>query len=910
MPIINILNRLIDDGVDFRITISLSPPLISMMSDKLLQNRYLIRLNQLIELAIKEVERTKGTEFEGLARMYLYRFMEVRDTFVIRCNKDLLRAFRQLFETGKVELITSCATHGYLPLMVTKESIRAQVAVAVDLFSRHFGSPPKGMWLPECGFSPGVDQVLSEFGILYFFTDSHGITFATPSPEAGVYSPMVTPSGVDVFGRDPETSRQVWDKHFGYPGDYYYREFYRDIGYDLDLPYINGYIGEDGLRIDTGLKYFRITGSTNEKQVYEPERANLRAAEHAENFIFNRVKQLEQLSSGMENPPIITAPYDAELFGHWWYEGPNWIDFVFRKIHYDQNTVKAITPLEYLEKHPVVQMGLPAGSSWGHNGFNEMWLDSSNAWIYRHLNKAEERMVQSAAANRDSSGLTKRALNQMARELLLAQSSDWAFIIKNGTTVEYAKKRIYDHVSRFNRLYWATRNHELNEDEIACLEELDPIFPELDCGIYLPEPTSSGVSTSKIMSNKQKISVLMLSWEFPPRTVGGLSRHVYDLSQALAAQGVKVHVITCHVPGTVSDELVGGVFVHRVYNSAEDTEGFVEWIEQLNEAMIKRAEQLLEIGRFDIIHAHDWLTAHAGIMLKNSYKIPLVSTIHATEFGRNHGIHNDIQRKINQIEWKLTFESWKVICCSKYMACEISQVFQLPGDKIMIIPNGVEVTNITPSAPNLTFREQYAASFEKIIYFVGRLVPEKGVQVLIDAIPMVLERYPDAKFIVSGVGSYREVLMAKARQLGVSHKVFFTGFADDYTRNMLLASSDTAVFPSLYEPFGIVALEAMAAKVPVIVSNTGGLSEVIEDGTDGLKVTPNNSQELANAIVRILSDGGQAERLKQAAWDKVNSVYNWSVIAADTVSVYRETLDDAETNGFISSINTRRRVGT
>lgn len=901
IPLIKVFDSLLADGVDFKITLSLSPPLISMMSDDLLKQRYLRHLEKLIQLAEKETERTRGTEFETVSGMYLDRFREIKDIFVNRYGMNIIRAFARYREKGNVELITCCATHGYLPLMVRKESIKAQVAAAVNLFTRHFGSPPRGMWLPECGYCAGVDEILKANGIQFFFTDTHGIMFSTPSPVNGVFEPLYTPLGVAAFGRDMETSKQVWDMHQGYPGDYCYREFYRDIGYDLELEYIRTYIGENDIRIDTGIKYYRITGKTDQKEVYDPATAAEKAAEHAGNFMFNREKQVEHLTAHMDRRPIIVSPYDAELFGHWWYEGPQWIEFLLRKIHFDQDTVKTITPWEYLNMYPVNQVATLPATSWGHKGYSEMWLDPSNDWIYRHLHRAEERMVASVQAYPKADGLAERALKQMARELMLAQSSDWAFIMKMGTSVDYAQKRSKDHIARFSRLYWALINNDLNEEEIKELEIVDNIFPDIDYRIYKLDasnvvPMERSGQVKKVQNHK----VLMLSWEFPPKTVGGLARHVYDLSRALAVQGEEVHLITCFVPGAKSYELVDGVHVYRVHPVHTDTHDFLDWVERLNQAMIECAHNLIRLHNFDLIHAHDWLVARAGRNLKNSYRLPLISTIHATEFGRNGGIRNDIQRHINQIEWWLTYESWKVICCSKYMACEIAQVFQLPADKIRIIANGVEIKNVKPRLVDPGFHERYAAPWEKIVYFVGRLVPEKGVQVLIEAAPKVLEQYPDAKFVISGKGPHLEHLLELANNLGISHKVFFTGFADDETRNMLLTVSDVAVFPSLYEPFGIVALEAMATRTPVIVSETGGLAEVIEHEVDGLKVYPGNVDSLANAISRLLCDQDLAHRLSQAAWDKVNSVYNWGVIAAETVKVYREVVKEAHTIGYAS----------
>jgi len=899
IPLVKVFDNLLNDGVDFRITVSLSPPLISMMADELLQQRYARHLNKLVELAGKEVDRTTGTEFSDAARMYLSKFTDIREIYINQYGMNLLTAFRKFRDSGMVELITSGATHGFMPLMQRKESVKVQISVAVDVFTKYFGTSPRGIWLPECGYAPGVDDILKEHGIQYFFVDTHGLMLATPSPVHGVYSPVYTPAGVAAFGRDLQTSKQVWDMHQGYPGDFCYREFYRDIGYDLEIDYIRPYIGENEIRIDTGIKYYRITGKTDEKQVYNPKIASERAAEHASNFLYNREKQVQHLAGQMDRPPVIVAPYDAELFGHWWYEGPQWIDYLLRKIYFDQDTVKTITPWEYLNMFPTNQVAALPMSTWGHKGYNEVWLDPVNDWIYRHLHRAEERMAEAAQTFSESGGLRERALKQMARELLLAQSSDWPFIMKMGTSVEYAEKRFKDHISRFSRLYWAVKNDDLDEDEIQTIEFLDNIFPEIDYRIYKPETTNIVPLNAREPQQRLKNhSVMMLSWEFPPKTVGGLARHVYDLSRALAAQGEEIHVITCHVPGAKSYELLDGVHVYRVYPAQTDTHDFLDWVERLNSAMIDCAQNLMKGHRFDLIHAHDWLVAYAGIVLKNVHKIPLISTIHATEYGRNHGIHNEIQNHIHRIEWQLTYQSWKVICCSKYMAREMAQVFQLPADKIRIIANGVEVKNVLPRVVEPGFRNRYAAPWEKVVYFIGRLVPEKGVQVLIQAVPQILKQCPDTKFVISGKGPYQEHLQQLAENLGVSSRVYFTGFSDDDTRNMLFASSDLAVFPSLYEPFGIVALEAMATRVPVIVSDTGGLAEVIEHETDGLKVYPDNVQSLAENIVRLLTDRNLSHMVSLAAWDKVNSIYNWAFIAGETSGVYREVVNEAESMGY------------
>jgi len=467
IPLISVFERLLNDRVDFRLTMSLTPTLLSMLSDGLLQERYLKHINRLIELAHKEVERTRWQgEFHHLANMYLGHFYAARNLFE-RYNRNLVNAFKGFQDAGKIEIITSGATHGYLPLMeITRPSIRAQIKVAVAHYEKIFGRKPIGIWLPECGYYPGYDEILKEAGLKYFFSDAHGILHGSPRPKYGVFAPVYCKSGVACFGRDLESSKQVWSSIEGYPGDYQYREFYRDIGFDLDYEYIRPYIHPDGVRINTGIKYYRITGS-EDKLPYNPHLAREKAAEHAGNFMFNRQRQVEYLSDFMQKKPIIVSPYDAELYGHWWYEGPQWLDFLIRKIIFDQDTIRLITASEYLAENPRNQVITPSMSSWGWKGYNEMWLQGANDWIYRHLHVASERMTELAKKFSHTNGILKRALNQALRELLLAQSSDWGFIMGTGTHTNYAVKRTKDHLLRFTRLYEDIKANTLDEGWLA-----------------------------------------------------------------------------------------------------------------------------------------------------------------------------------------------------------------------------------------------------------------------------------------------------------------------------------------------------------------------------------------------------------------------------------------------------------
>ncbi len=488
IPLLDIFDGLERDGADWRLTMSVTPTLAAMLSDPLLQFRYLRHLDNLIALAQKEIERTRWEPaFHALARMYHDRFQRAREIFVNQYGNNLLHGFRRFFEAGKLELITCAATHGFLPLMtINRNAMRAQIEIGAREFERHFGRRPQGIWLPECGYAPEVDELVRDAGIRYFFTDTHGVLFAEPRPRFGIYAPILCPgSGVAVLGRDTESSKQVWSAVEGYPGDYLYRDFYRDVGFDLEYEYLKPHLHQIGTRHHTGIKYYRITGRTDQKEVYDARAARDKAAEHAGNFMFNREKQVEWLSGAMGGrPALIVAPYDAELFGHWWFEGPEWIDFLLRKIHWDQQTVKTITVPEYLDRYPRLQVCKPAFSSWGYKGYCEVWLEGSNDWIYPHLHECADRMVELARRYPNPSLLQRRALNQAARELLLAQSSDWAFILKTGTMVEYARERTRTHVVNFNHLYEQLNGQDIDERWLGEVERRDNLFPTIDYRLY------------------------------------------------------------------------------------------------------------------------------------------------------------------------------------------------------------------------------------------------------------------------------------------------------------------------------------------------------------------------------------------------------------------------------------------
>ena len=498
IPLLAMMERLVRDQVPFKLTMTVTPTLCAMLQDQLLRERYVRYLDRAVALAEREVERNRDDErLGGLSEFYHTHFQLSRQRF-FQWSGDLLDVFRRLQDDGCLELMASAATHGLLPLLQqSPEAVRAQIFAGCDSHRATFHADPSGFWLPECAYHPGVENILREAGVRWFIVDAHGLMFAEPRPRRAIYAPCFTPAGPAAFARDRDSSRQVWSAAEGYPGDPAYREFYRDIGFELPLEHLWPGTGSL-LRKFTGVKYHRITSRHDgEKELYDPAAAGAVAEAHASHFLDARRKQLNDLRA-LDFDPIIVAPFDAELFGHWWFEGPQFLESLLRKAghghqdlrltskeQYGREDFQLATPTEFLAEHPTQQTVSPAPSSWGENGHLGVWLDKTNSWIYPHLYSAAERIMKLARAHRTTTNeLADRVLKQLARELLLAQSSDWAFLIRTGTAKHYATKRITDHLLRFNRLHDDFVSGDLDEGFLANCEWRDNIFPEIDWRRY------------------------------------------------------------------------------------------------------------------------------------------------------------------------------------------------------------------------------------------------------------------------------------------------------------------------------------------------------------------------------------------------------------------------------------------
>jgi 1,4-alpha-glucan branching enzyme len=475
LPLLDVFDRLAREGIPFALTMSLTPPLAAMLEDDLLRARFEEHLDRLITLCAHEVERTDGDPyFNPIARFYQHRLDRARATW-LACGGRVVQALAAHHATGQLELITCSATHAYLPgLLPCPGALRAQLRLGAAAFHHLVGHRPLGIWLPECAYDPSFDDEISASGLRFTIVDAHGLRHARPRPPFDIHHPVVSPSGVAFFARDQHSSEQVWSREGGYPGNPYYRDFYRDIGYDLPVEQLHGEVGPFNTRVMTGLKYHRITGKTDKKLPYMPGVAAECARRDALDFLQNRTGHAYHLAPTMPVPPVIVAPYDSELFGHWWFEGPQFLEWIFRHAHaHHPHAIRPITLRGYLDRFPTALQATPAASSWGAGGHGEVWVGPAAARFWRHVHHASHRVEHLVRRHQDAAGPRGEALDLAIRELLLLQTSDWPFILSTATTVEYAEARLRSHAARVRRLCAMIEAESVSEADVRWMRELD-----------------------------------------------------------------------------------------------------------------------------------------------------------------------------------------------------------------------------------------------------------------------------------------------------------------------------------------------------------------------------------------------------------------------------------------------------
>ncbi|WP_078550534.1 1,4-alpha-glucan branching protein domain-containing protein [Litchfieldia alkalitelluris] len=874
--------KLEEDNHKRKWTLSLSPTLMEMLADPLLQQRFLEYIQNLLSLLQAELSQNTNQEELSVILFYLERTESVRETF-LKFNRNLLFAFNQFEQQGKIECITTSASHAFLPYLSTEQGIRSQIREGIQTFKKYFGKLPAGFWLPECAYSDDVDQVLAAEGIQYTFVDEHALLNAKPTPKRETGAPVHSPHGVTLFPRNQKLSNKVWCATTGYPGDIDYREFYRDVGHDRDYAYIKPFLPQ-GIRVDTGLKYYKITGAET-KEFYRRDFAEAKICQHAEDFL-KMLEQERELKGNQSYPPyMVVLPFDAELFGHWWFEGPDWLHQIMSS---HQGNIEFLTGSEFVRRHRQdLEICEVSFSSWGRNGYGDVWLNEKNEWIYRHLHRMESEIIRAVDLFKNGTLIEHDAIKQMIREWFLFSSSDWAFMLDNGHCDQYALRRIEQHLTNFIELQHHLYDRELTEESLRIYRNEYPFLSTINLSSF-----SSMVENEMIIKPPPKngLRILMLSWEFPPLVVGGLSRHVYDLSRALVEIGHQVTVVTSAVEGSPYYEVVEGVEVYRVDCLQPHATEFLDWIGSLNMSFTKTSIELEQELSFDIMHAHDWLVAVSAIMLKSILNKPLVSTIHATEYGRNNGIYTELQRKIHAKEEELTKASDAVIVCSEYMEEEVIRLFHLHSSKVHVFPNGVDPSMLVVKNANMVLSSLLKLDYSHLIFSVGRIVQEKGFETVIDAASIILEEFPHVLILIAGKGPMLKDYRKKVKTLGLENNIVFIGFISDEERNMYFKECDITLFPSIYEPFGIVALEGMAAGKPTIVSDTGGLKDIVIHGKTGLKMIPGDKESLAREVLHLLRDEVYAAELGRNGKLAVTTTYAWEKIAQDTSQVFMDML--------------------
>jgi len=481
LPLLEVLDRLENDHVPFRLAMTISPVLYHMLGDEHLQKKYLHYIDKQIEFGRQELERTADNSgFNKLAQIYYNKIVDRRIAFTERYEKNLLKALDFYRRRGKVEILASCATHAFLPFIShNPESIQAQMEIPVSAYRRHFGGIPHGFWLPELGWTSAIEPYLRAYNFSYTIVDSHSLLFGNPLPEKGTFYPVKTPNGTFILGRDFYAVRDIREMS----NDELYRNNNRDAGYELPPETVSQFLSAEGERHRTGYKYW--SRCENGNTIYNPQAASDRAAQHARLFLENTISRLEEASKYMEEAPLCVFANNADTFGRNWYEGPEFIEMLFRMAS-GYRDFQFINPSEYIFRQNISSMQViaPEFSSGGVNGYAETWLNVSNDWIYRHLTRSMERMTELAERFPDDTGLKERALNQAAREILLAQSSDWPSMLYRQDSTEYARAQAEYALRNFTTIYEALGSNYISTEWLTNLERRHNIFPNINYRIF------------------------------------------------------------------------------------------------------------------------------------------------------------------------------------------------------------------------------------------------------------------------------------------------------------------------------------------------------------------------------------------------------------------------------------------
>ncbi|WP_026828942.1 1,4-alpha-glucan branching protein domain-containing protein [Exiguobacterium artemiae] len=606
-------------------TISISPPVIEMLADSLIQDRYVEHLEDTLRLIEQELQRDLVNEERDALLFYKERYHDLKVTFE-HWGRNLNSAFRHYKEQGYLELMTCTATHGFSPHMLSEQAARSEIQTGLNCFERHYGYRPTGLWMPECAYTPGLDKIMYEEGIRYTFVDEHSILNADPAPKHGIGAPVYSPHGVALFPRDQIISGRIWSSVIGYPGHPDYREFYRDLAYDREWDQIAEFMHPEGLRYDTGLKLHRVTGESDQKEYYVRDWAWKRTDVHATDFAEALANHLDE-QSGQDFPPfLVTAPFDAELFGHWWFEGPDFLGKTMER--FGDYGIESISPAMFLERHfqDIETVHVSMGT-WGRKGYADVWINERNDWMIRHLHQLEKRLAGVVARNRHQDELTVKAKRQLIREYLLAVSSDWPFILDGQTTAQYAANRFREHIKRFEE---TERRLDAQELTLDWLEERYAEYPfladtDIEPDVFLT-PHDYYVAVQREASwNSEAILLVTTQYDDPNRPVA-------EYAKRLAASGENVYVITS---GTAGYQQQDGVHVYQVGVNGLPLVQTYNQLAGLNLAVLRQAQALNKIVEFRLVHNFNMETASAAQSFAEMNGLPLVSNVYDLESERS-----------------------------------------------------------------------------------------------------------------------------------------------------------------------------------------------------------------------------------------------------------------------------------
>lgn len=483
LPLIETLFRASRLRKRVMITLSLSPPLCAMLADRNLMRGFESYMKNQIDLARHEIRKNRmNPPLLRLSKMYHERYLHILRFFIDDCGKDILGTFRTLSDDGVLTIITSSATHAYLPLLADYPGAQnAQIKGGLEIFRRTTGLSSSGFWLPECGYFPGVESVLAHAGVKYSILDSHGLVFAKPCPSVSVYRPVCDPSGLLWCGRDSATSALIWSAESGYPAECEYRDFFDDLAYSLPEADVIKFIHPGSIRFPSGIKYKSISG-TAEKSFYDPVAAANKARQHARHFM-NEISGLSRRVFSLKGKePVITAAFDAELFGHWWHEGCLWLDELFTLFSGRRDIV--LTSIDRIRlRKDSLEIVSPAASSWGEGGYSATWLNERNDQLLISMLDATETvtsLVRDFGDRALTDPLTGRALNAAVREMLMLQASDWGFLLDRGVSEPYILKRTEAHSYRIDVISEMVRARNVSEGFLDDIPRKEGKFESVD----------------------------------------------------------------------------------------------------------------------------------------------------------------------------------------------------------------------------------------------------------------------------------------------------------------------------------------------------------------------------------------------------------------------------------------------